>query len=106
MGSEVNTINPNLTKKLGLWVYKTKIGAQKIDGLKLDIFSRILASFIIEDKKKRSDFFEKTFLLADIGMDIILEISFFISSNVEIDLAGCHMYWKIYTIAEILLTTR
>lgn len=51
-------------------------------------------------------FFKKTFLLADINLDIALEISFFILNNVEIDFVGYHLYQKIYTAAEALLITR
>ena len=50
-------------KKLGLQLCKTKVGTQKIDGTKLDIFAIIIASFSMKDKEGNSRFFEETFLL-------------------------------------------
>lgn len=43
--SEVNAINPAYAKKLGLWVQKTNVGTQKIDGSSLDTFGIVRASF-------------------------------------------------------------
>ena len=66
----------------------------------------VLASFSIKDKKRNSCFFEKTFILTDISMDITLKISFFTLKNVDINFIGRHIYCKTYTIAEVFLTTR
>ena len=44
-GSEVNAIAPAYGKKLGLWVRKTDIGAQKIDGSTLETYGIVIASF-------------------------------------------------------------
>ena len=45
----------------------------------------VIALFFMENKEERSYFFEETFLLADINIDIILGISFLTLSNVKID---------------------
>lgn len=63
-------------KKLGLRVHKTKVYTQKINDLKLDIFSIVIAFFSIGDKKRKSQFFEKIVLLADISINIALSILF------------------------------
>ena len=52
----------------------------------------VIASFSIKDKEEKSRFFEETFLLADISIDIALGIPFFTLSNVEIDFVNCHIY--------------
>lgn len=39
----------------------------------------------MEDKDRRSHFFEEIFLLADISMDVTFGMSFFTLSNVEIN---------------------
>ncbi|MCJ1349596.1 hypothetical protein MMC31_007837, partial [Peltigera leucophlebia] len=44
-GSEVNAMNPAHAKKLGFWIRKTDVGAQKIDGSSLDTFGMAIASF-------------------------------------------------------------
>ena len=97
---------PDFTKKFGFRVHKIKVDAQKINSSKQNIFGIIIASFSVEDKEKKSRFFEETFLLADISIDIALRTSFFTLSNDEIDLVGCHIYWRTYTVTKILLTMR
>lgn len=99
-------MNLDFTKKLGLWIYKIKVGTQKIDSSKLNIFGIIIVFFLIKDKERRSHFFEKTFLLANISIDIALDIHFFILSNIEIDIVNCYIHWKLYTIVKVFLTTR
>ena len=56
-GSKVNAMSPAYAKKLGLKIWKTNIGAQKIDGFALEIFKMVIADFQIEDKGGRSRFF-------------------------------------------------
>ena len=85
-------MNPDFIIKLSLWVCKTKVGVSKIDGLDPDTLDMVKASFSIEDKEKRFRFFEETFLLAYISMDINLGMLFFILSNIEIDFVDCHIY--------------
>ena len=43
--NEVNAMTPAYTSKLGLKVYPTDVGAQKIDGSTLKTFGIVLASF-------------------------------------------------------------
>ena len=92
LGSEVNIMNPDVGKKFGLQVCKTKISAQKIDGSKLDTFDIVITCFLVEDKEKSFRFFEKIFLFADISMDIILDMSFLTLSNVKIHFVNCYIY--------------
>lgn len=75
----------DFTKKLDLKTRAMDIGAQKINNSKLDIFGIVIASFQIKNKKERSQFFEETFFLADISMNIALRIFFLTLSNVEIN---------------------
>lgn len=44
-GSEVNAMSPAYAKKLGLWIQKTDVGVEKIDGSTLETFGMIIASF-------------------------------------------------------------
>lgn len=75
-------MNPNFTKKLGFRIHKTIVNAQKIDGSKLNTFGMVIALFFVEDKEQRSCFFKKMFLLADINIDITLDMFFFTLTNV------------------------
>lgn len=71
--------------ELSLSVHKTKVDVQKIEGSRFEIFEIIIAFYLIEDKDKNSCFLKKTFLLANISIDIVLGIFFLTLSNVKID---------------------
>ena len=85
--SEVNAISPAYTKKLDLQIWKTDIGAQKIDGSSLNTFGIVIAGFQIQDKLERARFFQETFLVADTRMDIVLGMSFLTLNNANIRFA-------------------
>ena len=106
LGSKVNTRNLNFAKKINLQLHKTKIGTQKVDDSKLNIFDIIIASLSKKNKEEKSCIFEKMFLLANISMNIALKISFLTLSNIEINFVGHHIYWRIYTVAKVLLIVR
>ena len=61
-------MNPAYTKKLGLLVMKTDVGAQKIDGSRLETFGMDIAGFSLHDKLGMVRFFQETFLLLVLGM--------------------------------------
>ncbi len=44
----------------------------------------VLISFPVQDKLEKVRFFEKTFLLVDTGMEVVLGILFFTLSNVDV----------------------
>ena len=73
--------------KLGLKVRFTNIGVQKIDGSTLKIFEMVLASFQVKDKFERARFFQKTFLLADFNVKVVLEMLYLTFSNTNIKFA-------------------
>lgn len=85
MGSKVNIIQTSFIKKLSLCIYKTNINAQKIDNNKLETFRMVITSFSIDNKDGKSCFFEDTFLLADISIDISFGMLFLTLSNIEIN---------------------
>lgn len=91
LGSEINVMNPDFMKKLGLQIQKTKIIAQNIESSKLDTFSMVIALFSVKDQEKKSRLFKETFLLADIDIDITLDISYLTLSNVKINIIGCYI---------------
>ena len=83
-GSEVNAIISAYTAHLGLKVQKTNIGAWKIDGFSLAIYSIVIAAFHDLDKLGRSLFFQETFLLANISMGVVIGMLFLIISNANV----------------------
>ena len=73
--------------KLGLKVRPTNVKAQKIDGSTLQTFEMVLASFQVEDTLRRARFFQKTFLLADFSVEVVLGMPFLTLTNADIKFA-------------------
>ena len=87
MSSEKNATYLDLSQKLGLQIQDIIVG-QKIYSSKPNNFDMIITFFFIKDKERRSCFFEETFLLDDIKIDVALEISFLLLNNVKINFVG------------------
>ena len=77
-------MNPNYTQKLRFKIQRTNIRAQKIDGSTLEIFEMVIADFQVENKAKRSRFFQEIFLVANIKFEVILKMLFLKISNADI----------------------
>lgn len=82
--NEVNAMTLAYTVKLGFTTQKPSIGAQKINGSSLEIYNMTIAKFSIQDSLERVQFFEKTLLLADTSMKVILGMLFLSLSNVNV----------------------
>ena len=83
-GSKVNAIYPAYTTKLGLRTKKINVGTQKIDGSHLDIFGIVIADCLVKNKLGRVRFFQKTFLLANISLEVVLGMPFLTLSQADI----------------------
>ena len=55
--SKVNVMTPAYAKQLDLQVQKTDVGAQKIDNSLFKTFEMVIASFQVEDKLDKAQFF-------------------------------------------------
>ena len=104
--SEVNTVHPAFAKELGLPIRPTDVGVQKIDGTMLETYGMVVATFLIEDKANRVRFFEETFLVANISLEIVLGMPFLTLSGAEVDFLGCELQWRTYSSKEALSTTK
>ena len=104
--SEVNAIHPTYATKLGLCARKIDVGAQKMDGSYLDIFKIVIVDCLVKNKLKRVQFFQEIFLLANISLEMILEILFFTLSKADIWFAERKLVWRTYTAAEALPMTK
>lgn len=76
LGSDVNSICLIYAKKIKLFNQKIDIGIQKIDGFTLAILGIVNAAFLIKNKDEKIRFFETTFLLANISLDMVFKIFF------------------------------
>lgn len=92
--------------KLGLTIWKTNINGQKIDSLSLKTYRMVITGFLVQDRLEKVWFFKKTFLLIDTSMKVILEILFFIFSNVDIWFIKKELIWRSYTTTEALPTIK
>ncbi len=98
-------ITPAYVAELGLTTRKTSVGAQKIDGLPLETYGMVSASFSLQDSLGRAQFFEKTFLLTDTSMKVVQEMPFLALSNADVQFSAEKLTWRTYTAAEALPTT-
>lgn len=80
-GSEVNAIILAYAAKLDLKTCHTNVRAKKIDGFIFQIFEIFLASFQVENELGKTRFFQKTFLLANISVKMLLGMPFFTFSS-------------------------
>ena len=96
-GSEINAINPTFAQELGLPIRTTDVGAQKINSTMLDNFGMMVVAFSVMDKANWVRFFEKTFLVANISLKVVLEMPFFTLSGADVDFSGRKLCWKTYT---------
>ena len=104
--SEVNAIYPIYATKLGLRARKIDVGIQKIKGSQLDTFGMVIANCLVKYKLGRGRFFQKTFLLANIGLDVVLGMLFLTFSKADIRFAEQELVSRMYMATEALPTTR
>ena len=105
-GSKVNAIYLTFVKELGLPIRLIDVGAQKIDGTMLNTFEIVVVAFLVMDKSNQVRFFKKTFLVANVNLEVVLEIFFFILSDTNVNFLGRKLCWRTYTTKKALPTTR
>ncbi len=84
-GSEINAMSQVFAQQLGLKICKTNVEAQKIDGNTLETYRMVVFNFSVLDKDGRERFFEESFLLADVKLEIVLEMPFLTMSNADVN---------------------
>ena len=104
--SNVNTMNPAFAWKLGLHIWKTNVGAQKIDGSALETFEMVIADFQLEDKGGKPRLFQETFLVANTKFEVILKMLFLKISNADVAFGEETLTWKSYITNKALLITK
>ena len=104
--SKVNTIHPSFTKQLGLLIRQTDVGAQKIYSTTLDIYGMVIAAFAVMEKVNQVRFFEKTFMVANVSPEVVLEMLFLTLSNEDVDFSVWELWWRTYTTKEVFPTIR
>lgn len=93
-----------LIQKIDLAIWKTDQNTKKINHITLEIFQMIIAVFLINNLVEKVCFFEKTFWLANISVNVILQMSFFTLSNINIQFIYQKFYWRLYIVIKALST--
>ena len=106
LGSKINAMHPAYATKLSLRARKIDVGAEKIDRSYLDTFEMVIADCSGKNKLGRVRFFQKTFLLANIDLEVVLRMLFLTLSKANIRFAEQKLVWRTYMVAKALLTTR
>ena len=92
--------------ELGFKIWKTNIEVEKIDNTTLETYGIVVSTFFVLDENGRKRFFEESFLLTDVKLEIMLEMLFLTISNANVDLQTQNLQWRSYTTEDILSTTK
>lgn len=104
LGNEINTITSTYTAKLSLTIQKTNVGTQKINSFTLVTYKIVIARLFVQNRLEKVQFFEKTFLLVETSMEVVLKIHFLTFSDVNIWFVDKQLKWRRYSIAKALST--
>ena len=99
-------MHPAFAERLGLVIWTTNVGAQKIDGTTLKTYEMMVAAFSMTDQADRVRFFEKTFLVVNVSPDIVLGMPFLTLSGANVNFLKKELWWRSYTIKEAFPTTK
>ena len=72
----------------------------------LQTFGMVIAGFQVEDQLGKARFFQKSFLLAETSMEVVLGMPFLTFSNADIQFAVKELIWGFYTASEALPTIK
>ena len=104
--NEVNAIHPAFAERLGFVIQTTNISTQKIDGTTFETYGMVVAAFLMTDQISRIRFFEETFLVANVSLDVVFRILFFTMSDADVNFPKRELRWRSYIIQKALFTTK
>ena len=81
---KVNAITLIYTAKLGLKVQKTDIDTQKINNTSLETYGMAITAFQIFNKLDQTWFSKEAFLLVDISMKMVFDITYLTFNNADV----------------------
>ena len=85
LSNKVNIIYPNFDQELGLSIRPIDVSVQKIDGSTLNTYWMVVAAFLMTNKANRVKFFEKTFLVPNVSLEIVFGMPFLTLSGANVD---------------------
>ena len=72
----------------------------------LHTFGILVVAFSVTDKANRVRFFEETFLVANVSLEIVLGMPFLTLSGTNVDFLGRELQWRTYSTEKALPTTK
>ena len=84
--SEFNTIHLIFVKEQGFFIRPIDIKTQKIDNTMLNTYEIVFVAFLVTDQVNQVRFFEKTFLITNISLEIVFGMLFLILNSANINL--------------------
>ena len=72
----------------------------------LKTYGMVVAAFSVVDQANRVRFFKETFLVANVSLEVVFGMFFFILSSADIHFLSRELRWRTYTTDEAFLTTR
>lgn len=98
-------MTPAYAVKLGLISKKISVKTQKIDGLSFVTYGMALAGFFLQNYLRRIWFFNKTFLLVNTNIEVVLRMFFILLNNRDFQFDIRKFIWRSYTTIEVIPTT-
>ena len=89
--SEIHVIHLTFAQELGPSIRQTDIKKKKIDSTTLDTYRMVIIIFLVTDKVNWIRFFEKTFLVANISLKLVLRMLFLTMNSVDVNFLD----WKL-----------
>lgn len=94
--SNVNGMVLGFALDLGLSIWKTNIGAQKIDGSLFRTHKIAIAIFFISDKLRKIWFFKEISLFADTSIEVVLRMPLLSFNNINNNFKVRELIWSKY----------
>lgn len=95
--NEVNNIYLIFTKELRLLIKPIGVRTQEIDGITLDTYRIVVATFLLTNKANQEKFFKEKFLVANVSLKVVFKIFFLTLNSINIDFLHWKLRWGNYT---------
>lgn len=94
---EVNNIYLIFAKELRLLIKPIGVRTQEIDGITLDTYRIVVATFLLTNKANQEKFFEEKFLVANVSLKVVFKMLFLTLNSINIDFLHWKLRWGNYT---------
>ena len=72
----------------------------------LDTFKMVVAVFSVTDKANQVKFFEETFLVTNVSLEVVFIMPFLTLSDTDVNFLGQEFRWRTYTTKKAPSTTK